>query len=98
MPDSITINDPDVIELIERVAVLKTHGNRDEAVALGMRAILKDEAGNSDRRSPVGCGKGLVTFFDDVDLTEPTFTAEEAETWAMSTGDEVSHSPDRSAG
>lgn len=94
MPRVVTINRPDVIDMIERVAARETGGNKTEAVALAMRRML-DPAERTG--TPFGCGKGLVTFLDEFDLTEPTFSPEEAESWDASTGTELMHGRDRAA-
>ena len=43
-----------------------------------------------------GCGKGLVAFFNGVDLTVPTVPPRETGPWAMSTGQEIGHGWSRS--
>jgi len=44
MANVITINRPDVIALIEEAAGKLTGGNKTEAVALGMRRLLDQQA------------------------------------------------------
>ena len=44
MPNVVTINRPDVVALIEEAAAKLTDGNKTEAVRLGMRRLLDQEA------------------------------------------------------
>ncbi|MFM2044166.1 MAG: hypothetical protein RLY86_2742 [Pseudomonadota bacterium] len=44
----------------------------------------------------LGCGRGLVAFFDGGDLTEPTLPPRETGPWAMLTGQEIGHGWSRS--
>lgn len=65
MPDSITISDPKVINLIRRVAALKTGGDLQEAVAQAMEAALTPS----------------VTFAPGAELTEPLYPEGEFDRW-----------------
>jgi hypothetical protein len=68
MPTVVTINRPDVVELIETVANRHTGGNKTEAVALALRRLLDLEA---RKGSLFGIHRGSVTVREGVDLTEP---------------------------
>jgi hypothetical protein len=70
MPSVVTINRPDVIELIEEVAEKLTDGNKTEAVALAMRRLLEQDARAG---SLFGAHPGSVRVRDGVDLTAPVF-------------------------
>lgn len=78
MASVVTINRPDVVALIEEVAQKMTGGNKTEAVALGLRSVLKREArtGSLFRPRP-----GSVWVAPGVDLTKPMIDDEfDAET------------------
>ena len=47
MPNVVTITRPDVIALIEKAAKKLTRGNKTEAVALAMRRLLDEDAGQA---------------------------------------------------
>jgi hypothetical protein len=70
MPRVVTINRPDVIELIEEAAEKLTEGNKTEAVALAMRHLLEQDA---RKGSLFGAHPGSVRVRDGVDLTAPVF-------------------------
>jgi hypothetical protein len=70
MPSVVTINRPDVIELIEEAAEKLTAGNKTEAVALAMRRLLEQDARAG---SLFGAHPGSVRVRDGVDLTAPVF-------------------------
>jgi len=70
MPTVVTINRPDVIELIEEAAEKLTDGNKTEAVALAMRRLLEQDARAG---SLFGAHPGSVRVRDGVDLTAPVF-------------------------
>jgi len=70
MPSVVTINRPDVIELIEEAAEKLTDGNKTEAVALAMRRLLEQDARAG---SLFGAHPGSVRVRDGVDLTAPVF-------------------------
>jgi len=70
MPSVVTINRPDVIELIEEVAEKLTDGNKTEAVALAIRRLLEQDARAG---SLFGAHPGSVRVRDGVDLTAPVF-------------------------
>ncbi len=73
MPQIVTINRPDVIALIEEVAEKLTRGNKTEAVALGMRALLQ-----ADARAGLlfGPHPGSVRVKPGMDLTAPSLDIE----------------------
>ena len=74
----VTINRPDVVALIEEAAKKLTHGNKTEAVALGVRRLLEDSARTG---SLFGAHPGSVRVRAGVDLTAPALDAEpDAET------------------
>lgn len=82
MPMVVTINRPDVVDLIEEAACRFTAGNKTEAVALGLRRLLEQE---ERRGSLFGAHAGSVTVGAAVDLVEPVLKdVPEAET-----GDEI---------
>jgi hypothetical protein len=68
MANVITINRPDVIILIEEAAKKLTGGNRTDAVALGMRRLLEQEARSG---SLYGAHAGSVRVREGVDLIAP---------------------------
>jgi len=70
MPSVVTINRPDVIELIEEAAEKLTDGNKTEAVALAMRRLLEQDARAG---SLFGAHPGSVRVRESVDLTAPVF-------------------------
>jgi hypothetical protein len=70
MPSVVTINRPDVIELIEEAAEKLTDGNKTEAVALAMRRLLEQDARTG---SLFGAHPGSVRVREGVDLTAPVF-------------------------
>jgi hypothetical protein len=70
MPRVVTINRPDVIELIEEAAEKLTDGNKTEAVALAMRRLLDQDARTG---SLFGAHPGSVRVREGVDLTAPVF-------------------------
>ncbi len=73
MPQIVTINRPDVIALIEEVAEKLTRGNKTEAIALGMRALLE-----ADARAGLlfGAHPGSVKVKPGMDLTAPSLDIE----------------------
>ena len=73
MANVVTINRPDVVALIEKVAGTLTGGNKTEAVALGMRRLLDEHARAG---SLFGAHPGSVRIRDDVDLTAPILDIE----------------------
>ena len=70
MANVIIIKRPDVIILIEEVARKLTSGNTTEAVALGMRRLLEQEARSG---SLFGAHSDSVRARDGVDLIAPAF-------------------------
>jgi hypothetical protein len=68
MPTVVTINRPDVIALIETAANRLTAGNKTEAVAMAMRALLEQ---NARAGSLFSAHTGSVRVRDGVDLTAP---------------------------
>jgi hypothetical protein len=68
MPTVVTIDRPDVIELIEAMAKKFTNGNMTEAVALAMRRLRDQEPRVG---SLFGLMPGSVKVREGVDLTEP---------------------------
>lgn len=78
MPSVVTINRPDVVALVEEAAIKLTAGNKTEAVALGMRRLLEQ---NARAGSLFGAHPGSVRIREGVDLTAPTLDDElDAET------------------
>jgi hypothetical protein len=78
MPVVVTINRPDVVDLIEEAAGRFTAGNKTEVVALGLRRLLDQEA---RRGSLFGAHAGSVRVGVGVDLVEPVLKdVPEAET------------------
>ena len=78
MPQVVTINRPDVIALIEEAAARLTHGNKTEAVALGMKALLDADARSG---SLFGANPNSVRVLPGIDLTAPALDVEpEAQT------------------
>lgn len=73
MPHVVTINRPDVIALIEEAAKKLTRGNKTEAVALGMRALLE---GDAREGALFGAHVGSVRVRPGVDLTAPSLDPE----------------------
>ena len=65
MANVITINRPDVIILIEEAAKKLTGGSTTQAVALGMRRLLEQEARSG---SLFGAHSGSVRVREGVDL------------------------------
>jgi hypothetical protein len=68
MPTVITINRPDVVALVEAVAIKMTAGNKTEAVALAMRRLLEQDARAG---SLFGAHRGSVRIRRGVDLIAP---------------------------
>ncbi len=79
----VTINRPDVVALIEKVAGQMTKGNKTEAVALAMRRLLEKDARAG---SLVGAHRGCLRMLKDIDLTKPVFDIEDSDAW---TGREI---------
>ena len=78
MPTVVTINRPDVVDLIEKAARQLTNGNKTEAVAMAMRRLLDLE---SRTGTLFGRQRGSVRIAEGVDLIEPVFDDEmDAET------------------
>jgi hypothetical protein len=78
MPTVVTINRPDVVALVEKVANKLTAGNKTEAVALALRRLLEQDARAG---SLFGAHRGSVRVSDGVDLTAPILSDElDAET------------------
>lgn len=74
----ITINRADVVALVEEAAARLTDGNKTEAIALGMRRLLDQEARTG---SLFGAHPGSVKVRKGVDLTAPVLADElDAET------------------
>lgn len=68
MPTVVTINRPDVVNLIETAANRLTGGNKTEAVAMAMRQLLE----RSDRAGTLfGAHSGSVRVRAGIDLTVP---------------------------
>lgn len=63
---NVTIKRPEVVALIEEVARKLTGGNKTEAVALGMRRLLADDA---RRGSLFGAHRRSVRIREGFDLT-----------------------------
>ena len=77
-PTVVTINRPDVVALIEKVAKELTDGNKTEAVALALHRLLEAEART---QSLFGAHPGSVQVREGVDLVAPVLTDElDAET------------------
>ena len=68
MPNVVTINRPDVIALIEEAAGKLTAGNKTEAIALGMRRLLDQDARAG---SLFAAHRGSVRVREGVDLLAP---------------------------
>ena len=68
MAHVVTINRPDVVALIEEAAKHLTGGNKTEAVALGMRRLLDQEARSG---SLFGAHPGSVRVREGADLIAP---------------------------
>jgi hypothetical protein len=78
MANVVTINRPDVVALIEQAANRLTDGNKTEAVALGMRRLLEQ---NARTGSLFGRNRGSVRVRSGVDLIAPALDVmPEAET------------------
>jgi hypothetical protein len=78
MANVVTINRPDVVALIEEAANKLTGGNKTEAVALGVRRLLEEDARAG---SLFGVHRGSVRVREGIDLTQPVFDgAPDAET------------------
>jgi hypothetical protein len=77
-PRVVTINRPDVVELIEEAANRLTDGNKTEVVATAIHRLLERE----DRgRSLFGAHPGSVVVTEGVDLIAPALdVVPEAET------------------
>jgi hypothetical protein len=69
----ITINRPEVVDLIETVAARMTGGNKTEAVRLAMTRLLESRERPG---SLFGAHSGSVHTAPDVDLTEPVLDVE----------------------
>lgn len=76
MPSVVTINRPDVVAMVERVANQLTCGNKTEAVALAMRRLLEQE---NRTGSLFAAHPGSVSIREGVDLTAPVIPDSEAE-------------------
>lgn len=68
MANVVTINRPDVVDLIEHAARKLTGGNKTEAVALALRRLLDAEARTG---SLFGAHPGSVRVGEGVDLAAP---------------------------
>jgi len=68
MATVVTINRPEVVALIEEAARKLTDGNKTEAVALGMRRLLEQDARAG---SLFGAHRGSVQVREGVDLVAP---------------------------
>lgn len=78
MPSVVTINRPDVVELIEKAAQKLTGGNKTEAVALAVRRLLDQDARSG---SLFAAHPGSVRVRDATDLLETALdVAPDAET------------------
>lgn len=71
MPRAITINRPDVVQLVEVAAARLTNGNKTAAIQLGMRTLLDAHA---RRESLFGAQKGSIRVKPGVDLTQPALS------------------------
>jgi hypothetical protein len=80
----VTIDQPDVVALIEAMANKFTNGNKTEAVALAMRRLQDQDARVG---SLFGLMRGSVRVREGVDLTEPVFN----ELTDAETGKELEH-------
>ena len=69
MPAVVTINRPDVVSLIEEASHM-TGGNKTEAVAMALRALL---AGQAREGSVFGAHSGSVVMQDGFDPVAPVF-------------------------
>ncbi len=68
MPTVVTINRPDVVQLIETAARALTGGNKTEAVAKALRQLMDREL----RNQPLfGAHPGSVRVARGVDLRQP---------------------------
>ena len=76
MPAVVTINRPDVVALIEQAANKLTRGNKTEAIALGLRKLLEQEARTG---TLFGAHPGSVRVRSGIDLTEPVIEPSDAE-------------------
>lgn len=77
-PQVVTINRPDVVQLVETAAQKLTDGNKTEAVALALRRLLEADARAG---SLFGAHPGSVQVAPGVDLTAPALdVAPDAET------------------
>lgn len=74
MPTVVTINRPDVVSLIEQAANKLTGGNKTEAVAKAVRALLSRDERNG---SLFGRHPGSVRVSDGVDLIEPAIPVDD---------------------
>ena len=68
MATVVTINRPDVVELIEKAADALTGGNKTELVATAVRRLLAE---NARAQSLFGAHPGSVQVRPGVDLTAP---------------------------
>ena len=84
MPAVVTINRPDVIALIEEAANRLTGGNKTEAVATALRALL---ASQNRTGSLFGAHAGSVIEQDGTDLLAPVL----ADDMDAETGAELRH-------
>jgi hypothetical protein len=82
MPMVVTINRPDVIALVEEAAGKLTAGNKTEAIALGMKRLLEQDARAG---SLFGAHPGSVRVRESVDLTAPILM----DVMDAETGDEI---------
>jgi hypothetical protein len=82
MPTVVTINRPDVIALVEEAAGKLTAGNKTEAIALGMKRLLEQDARAG---SLFGAHSGSVRVREGVDLTAPILM----DVMDAETGDEI---------
>ncbi|HYZ24885.1 MAG TPA: hypothetical protein VE690_22295 [Rhodopila sp.] len=71
MPAAVTINRPDVVALIEEASRL-TGGNKTEAVAMALGALLAREA---CKGSVFGAHRGSVVMQDGLDPIAPVLIA-----------------------
>lgn len=65
MPTVVTLNRPDVVALIQTAADTLTAGNKTEVIAMGMRALLEQNARGG---SLFGRHRGTLWVREDVDL------------------------------
>lgn len=87
----VTINRPDVVQLIEKAAEKLTKGNKTEAVALALKRLLEAEGRTGSIR---GAHSGSVWVMPGVDLTAPVLEViPDAET-----GRELEHDGSREDG